>query len=234
MKSYIVATTKPWNVVAFEKYSPKLPGRWTLIQDPFALTSSLVESLKPRYIFFPHWSWRVGPEILERAECVCFHASDVPYGRGGSPVQNLIERGHVKTRLSALRMVEALDAGPVYLKQPLSLEGRAQDIFENMAKSIWEMIASIVANEPTMTEQQGEATVFARRHPEQSSLPLSGDLPKMYDHIRMLDAQTYPAAFLNHGEFRLEFDHAEAGEDAVTARVTIRRMPPKPNQDEQS
>ncbi len=25
-------------------------------------------------------------------ECVCFHMTDVPYGRGGSPLQNLIIR----------------------------------------------------------------------------------------------------------------------------------------------
>ena len=113
MKNYIVAATRPWNIASYERNSPQLPGKWTLVQDPLALTIELVEALQPRYIFFPHWSWLVGPEIMSRAECVCFHASDVPYGRGGSPVQNLIERGHDETRLSALRMVDALDAGPV-------------------------------------------------------------------------------------------------------------------------
>jgi methionyl-tRNA formyltransferase len=234
MKNYIVATIKPWNIASYARHSSQLPGQWTLIQDPRQLTADLVEALKPRYIFFPHWSWRVCPEILARAECVCFHASNVPYGRGGSPIQNLIERGHDETKLCALLMVDVLDAGPVYLKQSLSLTGRAQEIFERMAEITWGMIARIVADEPEPREQVGESVVFARRRPEQSSLPLSGGLAKMYDHIRMLDADTYPAAFLSHGEFRLEFDHAEAGEDAVTARVTIRRMPNTINQDEQS
>ena len=234
MKNYIVAATRPWNIASYERHSPQLPGKWALVQDPLALTIELVEALQPRYIFFPHWSWRVGQEILSRAECVCFHASDVPYGRGGSPVQNLIERGHDETCLSALRMMDALDAGPVYLKERLSLAGRAQDIFERMAECTWGIIARIVADEPVPVAQKGEALVFPRRRPEQSVLPLSGDLGKMYDHIRMLDAETYPAAFLNHGEFRLEFSDAEASTDAVTARVTIRRAKPPPEQEDQA
>ena len=60
-------------------------------------------------------------EIIKRFECVCFHMADVPYGRGGSPLQNLIARGHRETKLTALRMVEDFDAGPVYSKMPLCL-----------------------------------------------------------------------------------------------------------------
>lgn len=56
--------------------------------------------------------------------------TDVPYGRGGSPLQNLILAGHADTQLTALKMVEEMDAGPVYAKRPLSLEGKAQDIYE--------------------------------------------------------------------------------------------------------
>jgi hypothetical protein len=56
--------------------------------------------------------------------------SDVPYGRGGSPLQNLIVRGHRETKISELRMVADMDAGPVYRKEYLSLDGSARAIFE--------------------------------------------------------------------------------------------------------
>ena len=39
----------------------------------------------------------------------------------------------------------------------------------------------------------------------------------------MLDAPTYPKAFLEWGEWRLEFDQANAIEDAVEAHVIIRK-----------
>ena len=221
MIHYVVATTKPWNVAAFNQHSVGLPGTWTLVEDPTLLTSELLDQLQPRYVFFPHWSWKVGPAILRRAECVCFHASDVPYGRGGSPIQNLIARGHCETMLSALRMVEELDAGPVYLKRPLSLEGRGQEIFDRMPDMVWEMISSIVSEEPIATPQQGTGVIFPRRMPHQSILPTSSSLCELYDHIRMLDVETYPRAFLLHGEFRFEFCDATIQDGCLTARVKI-------------
>lgn len=218
---YILATVKPWNLDAFRRRAAAVPGDWDLIERPEDLMPERVAGA--RYVFFPHWSWKVPAAVLEAAECVCFHMADVPYGRGGSPLQNLIVRGHAATMMSALRMVEALDAGPVYLKRPLDLSGRAQDIYERAADLIWDMIAEIVVARPEPRPQVGEATFFPRRRPEQSRLPEDGGPSVMYDHIRMLDAATYPPAFLEHGAFRLEFTDAVLGDDAVTATVVIRR-----------
>ena len=223
MTDYIVATIKPWNIAAFHRRTPMLPGRWHLITEPAALDTDALAALKPRYLFFPHWSWRVPADIVERFECVSFHMTDLPYGRGGSPLQNLIARGHEDTQVSALRMVEALDAGPIYLKRPASLAGRAQDIFERVADLIYDMIAEIVEKEPKPVPQSGPVTTFARRAPEQGRLPESGPVRAIYDHIRMLDAETYPSAFLDYGEYRLEFSHAELDDGDVGARVMIRQ-----------
>ncbi len=131
-QTYIVATTKDWNIAAFHAHSPPLPGNWHLITSPEDLTAARIAELKPRYVFFPHWSWLVKRDVLELTECVCFHAADVPYGRGGSPIQNLIARGHTDTKLTALRMVEALDAGPVYMKLTLELNMVAGKTYSNV------------------------------------------------------------------------------------------------------
>jgi methionyl-tRNA formyltransferase len=219
---YIVATVKPWNVEAFGRRASKLPGNWHIIDDPERLIVETLAPLSPRYVFFPHWSWRVPDEILFQYECVCFHMTDVPYGRGGSPLQNLILRGHTTTMLTALRMVEDLDAGPVYLKRPLSLEGRAEDIFTRTADLVYDLITEIIANEPFPVSQTGEPVVFRRRTPGESRLPQQGDGPTLYDFIRMLDAPTYPKAFLEWGGLRLEFDNARlVSPGEVEARVTI-------------
>ncbi len=222
MTSYAVATIKPWNVAAFARRTGALPGTWHLIDSAEGLSPDALARLAPRYVFFPHWSWKVPAEILDRYECVCFHMADVPYGRGGSPLQNLIVRGHRETKLSALRMVEALDAGPVYLKRPLPLDGSAQEIYERMADLAYDMMAEIVAREPAPVPQSGEPVIFARRRPEQSRLPADGDRDALYDFIRMLDADTYPPAFLEHGDWRLEFTAARRDGDGVTAQVRIR------------
>lgn len=221
--TYVVATTKPWNVAAFARHAPGLPGRWELIDQPDVLTLARVQALNPRYIFFPHWSWPVPAEICAAVECVCFHMTDVPYGRGGSPLQNLIACGHRDTMLSALRMTAELDAGPVYLKRPLSLAGRAQEIYQRTAELCYAMITEIVTREPLPQPQTGEVVRFARRTPAESVLPAQATLAQLHDHIRMLDADTYPPAFLDYGDYRLEFHHARAADDCIEAQVTIRR-----------
>jgi methionyl-tRNA formyltransferase len=223
MKNYIVATIKPWNIVAFNQVVKRLPGNWFLFTDPQDLTKEAIQKIAPRYIFFPHWSWKVSSEILEHAECICFHSSDLPYGRGGSPIQNLILEGYTETKLTALRMTNELDAGPIYMKLPIDLTGNAQTIFETIASHVFDMIAEIVAKEPEPVPQVGQVKVFKRRAPEQSQIPINLPLTKLYDHIRMLDADTYPRAFIDYGEIRFEFTNAVLGQDKVEAQVVITR-----------
>jgi methionyl-tRNA formyltransferase len=221
--SYAIATVKPWNVEIFQRRVDALPGQWHLIDDKAQLTIKRLRDIDPRYVFFPHWSWRVPDAILSEFECVCFHMTDVPYGRGGSPLQNLIWRGHIETKVSALRMMSEMDAGPVYMKRPLSLDGRAEAIYRRLAEVVFDMMDEIVATEPTPVPQHGEPVVFPRRKPADSELPRVGDGRALYDHIRMLDAPTYPLAFVDWGHFRLEFAEAELQNDgSVSARVSIR------------
>ena len=75
------------------------------------------------------------------------------------------------------------------------------------------------------TPQTGAPVVFRRRTPRESRLPKNAVGAALYDLIRMLDAPTYPKAFLECGRLRLEFDHARlASPDVVEARVTIRKQ----------
>lgn len=187
------------------------------------LDPAMLASYGPDYIFLPHWSWRIPPEIYEQFEVIVFHMADVPYGRGGSPLQNLVRRGHQDTKLTALRCVEALDAGPVYLKRPLSLLGTAEEIFLRSAALMEEMIVEIIATRPQPIEQEGEVVTFKRLKPEDGDLKGADSLEQIFDMVRMLDAEGYPPAFLDAGAYRFEFSRASLKPDCVVADVRIRR-----------
>jgi methionyl-tRNA formyltransferase len=221
---YIVAGSRAWNRPAFERFAATRPPDecWTFVGDRSELTVVALEAIDPRYVFFLHWSWIVPREVTGRWECVCFHMTDVPYGRGGSPLQNLILRGHRSTVLTALRMVEEVDAGPVYAKQPLDLSGRAEDIYRRATDLSLDMAADLVDSRPTPTPQQGAVTAFERRTPEQSALPDDLGLDATYDFIRMLDADGYPRAFVDHGSLRFELSDAVRHADRVEATVRVR------------
>ncbi|WP_214000068.1 hypothetical protein [Arsukibacterium sp.] len=220
MTTYLVATVKSWNIEAFQKYTANLPGNWQLITSRDQLTTAYLAELQPAYIFFPHWNWKVPTDITRRYCCVCFHMTDLPFGRGGSPLQNLILRGLTATKLTALQMTEQLDAGPIFGKLSLSLAGTATDIFQRAAPLVYQLISQIINQQLTPRSQQGEVTYFDRRIPAQSQLPDTASAAQLYDFIRMLDGEGYPPAYINVAGWRLEFTAAETDSDGqLTAKV---------------
>ena len=191
------------------------------VRDRQSLSPQLMREFDPTYIFFPHWSWKIPAEIFEPFTCVIFHMTDLPFGRGGSPLQNLIVRGIRTTQLSALRCVAELDAGPIYLKRPLSLEGTAEEILQRAAEETGRMILEITRDRPVPAPQEGPVVEFRRRTPADGDLAGVAGLDAVYDHIRMLDADGYPPAFVQVGKLRFEFSAADLREGAVHAQVRI-------------
>lgn len=221
MKTYIVAARYAWNRRLFQEKICRYAGRWFFVDAPEALQLQWVKTVDPRYIFFVQWSWRVPSELVHAYECVCFHMTDVPYGRGGSPLQNLIVRGQRETTLTALRMVEEFDAGPVYLKEPLSLEGLAEEIYIRVSRRATEMILKIIQEEIAPVPQTGMVEVFRRRPPSESEIPQCEDLLVLFDFMRMLDAEGFPRAFLMHKGFRYEFSRPALYDGRIVADVRV-------------
>ena len=222
METFVVVTIKSWNVENFEKLKKEdSENQWILIEKKEDLTLENLQKLNPRYVFFPHWSWIIPKEIFENFECIVFHMTDLPYGRGGSPLQNLIARGHTETKISAIRVVEGLDAGDVYMKKPLSLEGKAEDIFRRLSEATFAMIREIIKTNPNPIPQEGEVVEFKRRKAEDGNLADITEPKNIYDFIRMLDAEGYPRAFLESGEMKYEFFDAQFDEQTQTVEAKV-------------
>ena len=223
---YIIATSRLWNQDLLKNLQ-NIEGRnFHYIGSPIELTLPRLLKLNPRYIFFPHWSHIIPSEIYSKFECVMFHMTDLPFGRGGSPLQNLIVRGIRKTKISAFKCNAEVDAGPIYLKRPLSLHGSAQEIYQRATKEVENMIVEILKTNPVPVHQEGKVTMFKRRKPEESNLAGIKTLDEAFDLIRMLDADGYPHAFLNIGPLKLQFTRAVRKADEVLAdvRITIRSL----------
>jgi methionyl-tRNA formyltransferase len=221
-ENYIVATIRPWNVKTYEEIIRYYPGNWHLITKASDLTKELINQFNPRYIFFPHWSCKVPSEILTITECVGFHETDLPYGRGGSPLQNLIANAHTETMISAMRMVEEMDAGPVYLKRKLSLEGLAEEIYIRASNIVAEMILEIITKQPVPEEQDGTPSFFVRRKPQESEIPIHiTKLKDLFNFLRMLDAVEYPKPFIRYGNFKFEISRPALRTEAIEADIKI-------------
>ncbi len=223
---FVIATSRQWNEVLARHLEKKTGHAFHLITKKEDLTPQQLASIKPRYIFFPHWSHVIPAEIYDQHECVIFHMTDLPYGRGGSPLQNLIARGHHETQITALRCVEGLDAGPVYMKRPLCLEGAASEIFLRATEIIASMIEGLIREQPEPKEQEGVVTVFKRRTPAESNLAharITG-INDLFDFIRMLDAEGYPKAFIDMHGYRIELSRAQLEADELVGTFVVRRQ----------
>ena len=220
--NYLIAAHHKWNQEQFERINQKRKANLFFISKKQDLSLEYLENLNPKYIFFPHWSYKVPSEILEKFTCVCFHMTDLPYGRGGSPLQNLIIRGHKKTKISALRMVEDFDAGPIYMKRNLSLTGKAEIIYKRASKIIFSMIEEIIKKEPKPKDQKGKVTKFDRRKRTQSDIKGLQSLDEIFDHIRMLDAPSYPKAFLEVDNFVVEFTNVRKRDGHFHAEASFK------------
>lgn len=222
-KTYIVVGYKSWNKDVFNSKISKYPGSWYFISKPEELNEKNIKKIKPEYIFFLHWSWKVPENIIKNYECACFHMTDVPYGRGGSPLQNLIIRGHRKTKLTALKMTEDFDAGPVYLKEEMPLEGGAEEIYKRSSGLAADMILKMIKEKIIPRPQKGKAVIFKRRKPEESEIPRCKNLQEIFDFIRMLDVEGYPKAFIKYKGFILEFSRPAFYQNGILADVKIKK-----------
>ncbi len=205
MKEYLIVSKKKWNINNFQK----LPKNITFSNK---INLSILNKKKPKIIFFIHWSKFIPSKIYKKFLCIQFHSSDLPKYRGGSPIQNQIIRGVKKTKISAFKISDKIDSGPICLQRKINLSGSAQQIYENLEKKCLLMIFYLINKKKILfKKQKGGSSYFKRRKPEQSNLNKQKGLniSKILDFINMLDAKDYPKAYIDLKNFRISLSKAK-------------------------
>jgi len=216
----IIASSKKWFVL--EDFQSNINVKFHFISKRKDLNSENLEKIQPNFIFFPHWNWYVEPKIFNNYNCVLFHTAPLPYGRGGSPIQNLILKGHESSPVCAIKMDESLDGGPIYLKKNISLKGSLREIFLEINTVVNQMIKEIIETKPKALKQIGKPVIFKRIDPGDNEIDNSLTIKELYDKIRMLDAEDYPKAFIKFGDYVLEFSSAKIVGKKINAIVEIK------------
>jgi methionyl-tRNA formyltransferase len=101
---------------------------------------------------------------LPRLGCVNVHASLLPRHRGASPVQAAILAGDAETGVATMRIVEQLDAGPLYLERRVAIGARedagslSARLAETGAGLLAETLAGLEAGTISPRPQEGTPT----------------------------------------------------------------------------
>ena len=221
METIVIATVHAWNAKNAKTLCEKNTGYNIVVIDKKEELEKVVD-INPKYVFFPHWSWAIPSEVYEDVTCIVFHMTDLPFGRGGSPLQNLISRGVTETKISAIRVCEEIDAGDIYMQEPLSLYGGAEEIYIRASEIIFaKMIPYIIENDPVAVPQNGDVVSFSRRTLAMSELSQDMSITQVFDYIRMLDAEGYPKAFIKWGKYRLRFSRPKRTVKGIVSDVEL-------------
>lgn len=83
-----------------------------------------IEGASPEALVVCAFGAIVKEPLLSKWPIFNVHPSLLPRWRGAAPIERSIEAGDEQTGVSIMRLVEALDAGPVCAQQPVPIDGR--------------------------------------------------------------------------------------------------------------
>jgi methionyl-tRNA formyltransferase len=127
------------------------------------------------------------------------HTSDVPRGRGFSPLTWQIIEGMNHIPVCLLEAVAEVDAGPVIYREWVEFQGHEliDELRRSVAEKTLELCKRFLAERipPRGEPQVGEPTVYRRRGPLDSQLDPEQSIAAQFDLLRTVDNVRYPAWF---------------------------------------
>lgn len=134
---------------------------------------------------------------------IVVHASDLPKGRGWSPMTWQVESGKNKIPLTLFEADEECDAGDYYVKDFIKLDGMEliEDIRKKLADKIIQMIKKYLSLYPMEPIPQRErATYYRKRTPKDNELNINKSLKSQFSKMRVADNKRYPSYFRYKGK----------------------------------
>lgn len=146
----------------------------------------------------------VKSETLSRNKLnLVVHGSDLPKGRGMSPLTWEILNGQSEFYLSLLEASLKVDTGKIFMKSSYKLEGHELNEESRMVqgREIIKLVLRFVEKYPQVNsmDQTGEPTYYRWRKPEDSELDINKSINEQFNLLRVVDNERYPAYFIKDG-----------------------------------
>ena len=166
---------------------------------------------------------------IPRLGSLNLHASLLPELRGAAPINRAIARGHAATGVTVIRMVEAMDAGPVLAQKPVAIG--PDDTAASLSRHLAEMGAGLMAavldgmasgGVEEVEQDHARATYAPKVDRRSARVDWTLDARAVADHIRAMDAR--PGAWtLREGEPVKVFSPSVACEGEGSGGAGLRR-----------
>lgn len=162
------------------------------------------------------------------------HASLLPELRGAAPIAHAIMAGHALTGITIMRMVEAMDAGPILhqVSEPIGEEETATELAARLseigAEALIEALAMLDLGELEPRPQEDAAASYAPRlNRESAHIHWGRDAAAVARHVRAMDELPGAWALWREQELKLyrpalapvDETHGSTGEPGTILRV---------------
>ena len=133
------------------------------------------------------------------------HPSNLPIGRGWSPIAWDILKGSEKIFVSLLNINEKIDAGDIYKKECIYLNGtelnnEIKELQYNLTK---DLILSFLDDFPNIKlhpQNEKDATYYKKRTIKDAYLDTNKTIKEQFNLLRISDNKRYPARFKIEGK----------------------------------
>ncbi|MBZ0159608.1 MAG: UDP-2,4-diacetamido-2,4,6-trideoxy-beta-L-altropyranose hydrolase [bacterium] len=144
------------------------------------------------------------------------HASDLPCGRGMSPMTWLVLEGKDRIPVTLLEAADLVDSGDIYMQVRFELTGTEliDELRAAVTKATFHLCREFVDQFPTSAAkrvpQKGNPTFYRRRFPKDSELNVAQSLATQFNLLRVVDNDHYPAWFNHKGSrYLLKIERAD-------------------------
>jgi len=179
-----------------------LASHWKEFGHEVFLSHDLQQLPAADFCFCLSFSRIVKKEIRGRFDhTLVVHASDLPAGKGWSPLSWQILEGKNQIIVSLFEADDIVDSGPIYAQRYIDFEG--YELIDGLRKKLADITSELCSwfiseyprssNRPKI--QKGTPSFYSRRSPNDSQLDVGKTIAEQFNLLRIVDNQAYPAFF---------------------------------------
>ena len=135
---------------------------------------------------------------------IVVHESDLPKGKGWSPVSWQVLEGVNKIPITLLKADKDFDSGIIYFQDFIKLDGSEllDEIKTQQGLITNKLIEKFVVSYPFVKgrKQIGKSTFYNKRTPVDSELDIDKTIKEQFNLLRIVDNGRYPAFFKINGK----------------------------------
>ncbi len=140
------------------------------------------------------------------------HESDLPKGKGWSPLTWQILEGKNTIPITLFEAAESVDSGKIYFKDKIEFDGTelVDELRAKQGEKTVELILNFVKKFPSIEgqEQSGESTFYEKRTSKNSELNIDKTIREQFNLLRVCDNEKYPAFFILDGKkYKISIEH---------------------------